>query len=113
MTSFIFLYRGWAAPASAAALRSEGRLWGAWFRQLTRDGHLIDRGFPLSRIGKLVKSPAKRAATTREKYPIGGYSIVSAKNLAHAIELTWKCPNFLTGGFVEVRPLLTSKASAS
>ena len=37
---------------------------------------------------------------------IGGYSIVAAKDLEHAVELTAGCPIFAVGGGVEVRPLM-------
>ena len=39
-----------------------------------------------------------------EKDVVGGYTIVEAKDIAHAIELSMGCPIFECGGLVEVRP---------
>ena len=40
---------------------------------------------------------------------VGGFSIVDADDIAHAVELAKGCPNFAYGGSVEVRPLLQMK----
>jgi hypothetical protein len=37
---------------------------------------------------------------------VGGYSVVIAKDLMHATELSQGCPIFDNGGFVEVRPVM-------
>jgi hypothetical protein len=37
---------------------------------------------------------------------VGGYTLVSTKDLAHAAELAKGCPIFEFGGSVEVRPIM-------
>ena len=41
-----------------------------------------------------------------EKDLVGGFSMVEAKDIAHAVELSLGCPIFETGGAVEVRPVM-------
>ena len=70
---------------------------------------ITDMGQPLDRSGKLV-SGSKRVVTdglfAEAKDIVGGYSIVEAKDVDHAVALTEGCPIFAVGGGVEVRPLL-------
>ena len=74
-----------------------------------RQGGVKSAGHPLERSGKLV-SGAKRTVTdglfAEAKDVIGGYSIVEARDLDHAVELTAGCPIFRVGGGVEVRPVM-------
>jgi hypothetical protein len=37
---------------------------------------------------------------------VGGYSLIEAKDLAEAAELSKGCPVFERNGFVEVRPIM-------
>jgi hypothetical protein len=84
--------------------------WQAWFKDLSDKGHLKDRGLPLDRAGSLVGSTAKKNITDgpyAEKDLVMGYSLVEAKDLAHASELSMGCPILEDQGFVEVRPVLS------
>lgn len=83
--------------------------WVAWMKDLGDKGHLKDRGQPLDRDGKVVKG--KQKAVTDGPYAeskdlVGGYTVVEAKDLAHAAELSKGCPIFESGGLVEVRPVM-------
>lgn len=40
-----------------------------------------------------------------EKDLVGGFTVIEAKDLSHAAELSMGCPVFLYGGSVEVRPI--------
>jgi hypothetical protein len=113
MSQYVFFYRGWSAPASPADMQKQVEKWSAWFKELTASGHLADRGYPLERSGKIVAGKSKSVTDgpfAEAKDFIGGYSIVDATDIAHAVELAKGCPNFETGGSVEVRPLLTLAA---
>lgn len=109
MSQFVYFYRGWEAPPSAAEMQQQVIKWSAWFKELTDNGRLKDRGYPLERTGKIVKGKGRTVTDgpyAEAKDAVGGYSIIDAKDLAHAVELSKGCPNFEFGGFVEVRPLL-------
>ena len=63
----------------------------------------------MERSGKLVTGKQKLVTDgpfAEAKDVIGGYSVIQAKDLAHAVELSMGCPIFLTGGAVEVRPVM-------
>jgi hypothetical protein len=111
MNEYVFLYRGGNAPSgSPEQMQQQMQRWMAWMKELGEKGHLKDPGHPLERNGKLVK--AKHAVTdgpfAEAKDLIGGYTLVQARDLAHAADLTSGCPIFDTGGSVEVRPIMKS-----
>jgi hypothetical protein len=112
MSQFVFLYRGWQAPASPAEMQQQIQKWSAWFKDLTDSGCLAARGHPLERSGKVVAGQNKSVTDgpyAEAKDFVGGYSIVEANDIAHAVELAKGCPNFAYGGSVEVRPLMQMK----
>jgi hypothetical protein len=108
MSEFLFLYRN-SEKLSPEQMQQQMGRWMAWMKELEGKGVLKNVGHPLERSGKLV-SGAKRAVTdglfAEAKDVIGGYSIVEAKDLDQAVELTVGCPIFGVGGAVEVRPLM-------
>jgi hypothetical protein len=69
----------------------------------------MDRGQPLEHEGKVVRGKQKVVTDgpyTESKDLVGGYTLVEAKDLAHAAELSKGCPIFDSGGLVEVRPVM-------
>jgi len=108
MTEFLYLYRNGEKLSPEQMQQQMGR-WMAWLKELEHKGVLKNVGQPLDRSGKLVSGP-KRVVTdglfAEAKDIVGGYSIVEAKDLDHAVALTDGCPIFAVGGGVEVRPLL-------
>jgi hypothetical protein len=115
MSEYLFLYRNSTAAREAAMGTPEQRQknmqrWMAWMRDLEGKGHLKNAGQPLDRPGKLVRGGSKAVTDgpfVEAKDVIGGYSIIEARDLAHAAELAKGCPA-LDGadGSVEVRPVL-------
>ena len=86
-----------------------GQKWVAWIKELGEKGHIKDPGQPLERTGKLVKGKQKIVTDgpyAEAKDLVGGYMLVEARDLAHAVELSSGCPILETGGLVEVRPIL-------
>lgn len=109
MSEFVFLYRGGERPASAEEGQQVMQKWMAWFKDMAEKGHLVDRGQPLERAGKLVRGPGKSVFDgpfTEAKDVIGGYTLVRAKDLAEAAGLAKDCPILQRGGEVEVRPVM-------
>lgn len=115
MSDFILLYR--SNPASAAAAFATPEMaqqsmqrWLAWMRELEAQGHLKESGQPLEAAGKVVAGKS-RAVTdgpfAEAKDLIGGFSIITAKDLAQAAELAKGCPILEGDGSVEVRPVRT------
>jgi hypothetical protein len=108
MSEFVYLYRNGEKLSPEQMQQQMGR-WMTWMKDLEAKGVLKSAGHPLERAGKLV-SGAKRTVTdglfAEAKDVIGGYSIIEAKDLDHAVALTEGCPIFWVGGGVEVRPLL-------
>jgi hypothetical protein len=111
MSEFLFLYRGGERPESPAQMQANMQRWMAWMEKLGASGNLKDRGQPLDAGGKTVKGEQKVVTDGpyAEKDLVGGFSIVEAKDIAHAVELSLGCPIFDTGGAVEVRPVMQMK----
>jgi hypothetical protein len=109
MSEFVFLYRGGERPAgSPEQMQRLMQKWMGWMKELTDKGHLKDPGHPLERTGKIVKG--SRTVTdgpfAEAKDIVGGYTLIQARDLNHAVELTTGCPILEVGGFVEVRPVM-------
>ncbi len=109
MSEFIFLYRGGnPGGGSPEQMQQQMQKWGTWMKALGAGGHVKEPGHPLDRPGRVVRG-TKQAATDgpyAEKDLVCGYTVVEAKDLAHASELVAGCPIFDVGGVVEVRPVM-------
>ena len=109
MSEFVYLYRGGERSDSPAQAEQQMQKWVAWMEELGKKGHLKDRGQPLEAEGKVVRGKQKVVTDgpyTESKDLVGGYTLVEAKDLAHAAELSKGCPIFDSGGLVEVRPVM-------
>ena len=110
MSEYVYLYRGGERPAgfSPEQMQQQTQKWMTWIKQLAEAGHIKDPGHPLESGGKLVKG--KHAVTdgpfAEAKDVVGGYTLVEARDLGHAVDLTSGCPIFDFGGAVEVRPII-------
>lgn len=108
MSEFVFLYRN-GEKMSPETMQQQMGKWAAWIKELGEKGFLKSAGQPLDRSGKLV-SGAQRTVTdglfAEAKDIVGGYSLIEARDIAHAVELSMGCPIFNVGGAVEVRPTL-------
>jgi hypothetical protein len=94
---------------SPEQMQQQMQRWIAWMKDLGQKGHLKDQGHPLERSGKIVSGKEKTVTDgpfAESKDVIGGYSIIEAKDLAQAVELSKGCPIFEVGGAVEVRPVM-------
>jgi hypothetical protein len=110
MSEFIYLYRGgndWSR--SPEEMQKTMQKWVAWMKQLGDQGHLKAVGNPLEPGGKVVKGKQKTITDgpfAEAKDLIGGYTLIEAKDLAEAAELSKGCPIFERDGTVEVRPIM-------
>ena len=110
MSEFVFLYRGGergrSSPEQAQQMMQK---WGAWLKGLGEKGHIRDQGQPLERAGKLVKGKQKTVTDgpfAEAKDLVGGYTLVEARDIDQAVELSKGCPIFEVDGAVEVRPVM-------
>jgi hypothetical protein len=109
MSEFVYLYRGGERNQSPEQSEKQMQKWVAWMKELGEQGHIKDRGQPLEPTGKVVRG--KQKVVTDGPYPeskdlVGGYTLIEAKDLAQAAELSKGCPIFEYDGLVEVRPVM-------
>ena len=108
MSQFVYLYRGDERGRSPEKMQKTMQKWMAWFKDLGEKGHIKDIGQPLEDIGKLVKGKQKTVTDgpfAETKDIIGGFTLVEARDLEQAVELSKGCPIFEVEGAVEVRPV--------
>jgi hypothetical protein len=94
MATFVLAYRspeGYTpgSPQTVAA-------WTAWFESMGTN--LVDKGKPAVAAAALGSCDAE---TTR----LGGFSLISARDLEEAVALAKGCPHLGTGGGVEIGEL--------
>jgi hypothetical protein len=99
MSEYVFLYRGGEPGRSPERAQQMMQKWMAWLKELTEKGHIKDQGQPLERTGKLVKGKQKTVTD-------GPYTLIEARDLEQAVELSKGCPIFEADGAVEVRPVM-------
>ena len=109
MSEFLYLYRGGNMANNPEEMQKVMQKWMGWFKDLGEKGNLKDAGHPLDKAGKVVRGkqkPVTDGPFAEAKDLVGGYSVVIAKDLSHATELSQGCPIFDNGGFVDVRPVM-------
>ncbi len=90
------------SPAEMQDMYSKFRSWQEKFQE-----NLVDMGGKLG-AGKLVTEPAQDGPFVEVKELVGGYMIVSAKNLDEAITVARGCPGLVRpGSGVEVIEILS------
>lgn len=114
MTEYVFLYRGGDRGGSPEVLQQRMQRWMSWMKELGEKGHIKDQGQPLERSGKLVKGEQKTVTDgpfAEAKDIVGGYTLILARDLDQAVELSKGCPVFESeSGAVEVRPVMKMSA---
>ena len=109
MSQFVYLYRGAERGRSPEKMQEMMQKWMAWMKQLSENGHIKDPGQPLEHTGKLVKGKQKTVTDgpfAETKDIVGGYTLIEARDLDQAVELSKGCPIFEVDGAVEVRPVM-------
>jgi hypothetical protein len=111
MSEFLYVYRGGSPRAnqSPEQIQQIMQKWMSWMQGLAQKGHLKDRGHPLEPQGRLVTGATGSSVTDgpyAEKDLVGGYSLIEARDLAEAAELSKGCPILERGGLVEIRPVM-------
>ena len=114
MSEYVLLYRNTAEAREAAMgtpekAQASWAKWRAWMDDMKAKGHLKNVGLPLEAPGCVVRG--QKSVTdgpfAETKEIVGGFSIIEARDLAHAAEIAAGCPIVAGGGSVEVRPVRT------
>jgi hypothetical protein len=111
MAEFLFLYRGNEAVTAALSpkeMQDYMQRFQSWIVSLTKAGRLSSCG-PLEKGGKTLvglNGFVTDGPFTETKDIVGGYSVVSARDLDEATELARACPFLAVGGTVEIRAVL-------
>jgi hypothetical protein len=108
MSEFTFLFRGRDMSASPERMQQTTQKWLAWFKELGANGYIKEPGHPLQATGKVVTGKQKSVHDgpyAEAKDVVGGFTVIEARDLAHAVEISKGCPIFEVGGSVEVRPI--------
>jgi len=108
MSEFTFLFRGRDTSASPEQMQKNMQKWVAWFKELGEKGHIKYPGHPLEGTGKVVRGKQKTVHDgpyAEAKDIVNGFTLIEAKDLSQAVELSKGCPILEIGGSVEVRPI--------
>jgi hypothetical protein len=104
MSQFLYVFRGGLMDGSPEQMQQHMQKWVGWMKQLSETGNLKG-GDPLEKGGKVVTQKNVTDGPYAEaKDVIGGYLLIEAKDLPHAVELSRGCPILAVDGSVEVRP---------
>jgi len=108
MSEFTFLFRGRDPSASPEQMQKTMQKWVAWFKDLNANGCIKEPGHPLEFTGKVVNGKTKSVHDgpyAETKDVVGGYMLIEAEDLDHAVQISKGCPILEIGGSVEVRPI--------
>ena len=108
MSEFTFLFRGRDRTSSPDQMQKTMQRWVAWFKELGEKGQIKYPGHPLEHAGKVVTGKQKTVHDgpyAEAKDVVGGYMLIEADDLQHAVEISKGCPILEAGGSVEVRPV--------
>jgi hypothetical protein len=109
MSEFTFLFRGSRdTTASPEQMQKTMEKWMAWFKDLGANGHIKYPGHPLQATGKVVEGKQKivhDGPYAETKDVVNGFTLIEARDLTQAVELSKGCPALEAGGSVEVRPV--------
>ena len=109
-SKFMLLLRGGISnrDLSAEQLQVQIEKYMSWIDSLRKKGHFL-AGEPLVEEGKILSGRNAQTITdgpfTESKEAVGGYFIISARDLDAAVEVSKDCPIFGNGGTMEVRPI--------
>jgi hypothetical protein len=109
-SEYLLLFRGagWQNGLSPQELQTLMARWVAWYESLVQQGRLKSAS-PLLPEGKIVSGKKGRILAdgpfAESKEAIGGYFLVQADSLEHAIEIARGWPILEYGASVEVRPV--------
>lgn len=109
-STFMLLLRGGipSRDLSPEQLQRQIEKYMNWIEGLRRNGHFLS-GEPLDERGRVIAGKKAQTVTdgpfSESKETVGGYFLISAKDLEAAVEISRSCPILENGGTLEVRPI--------
>ena len=104
----MYLFRGGGRlTQSPEEWQANMQKWGQWIGSLQQSGTYVS-GDPLQGTGKQVSGSQKVVTDgpfTEAKEMVGGYIVVHANDIDHAVAISLGCPIFEENGHLEVRPI--------
>lgn len=105
MKKYLYVFRGGDFPEgfSPEQMQAHMEKWTVWMKEVQAEG------YPLQAEGKVVGTGGNIITDgpfTEGKEVVGGYVLLEAKDLDHAVELSKDCPIFEFGGTTEVREII-------
>ena len=108
MKDYLFLFRGGEMnKLSPEEVQKHMQKWGSWIKNLA-DAGKFKGGEPLgdeSRVVKGTKKVVTDGPFAESKELVGGYLIITAKDLNEATEMAKDCPIYEVNGVTEVRDI--------
>lgn len=107
---YMLLFRGmdWHKGLSPEEMQEIVSRWRNWFEGLVADGRAI-AGNPLEREGKVISGKNGRVVAdgpfAETKEALGGYFLLTVKDMDEAVAIAKQCPGLDYGAIVEVRPV--------
>jgi hypothetical protein len=106
MAKFLLVYRDPVEPKdppSPEEMQQFLAMWGDWFQKF--GPAIVDGGDGLKPEGKVLKAGGivTDGPYLEAKEIIGGYSVVQADSLEHALTIARECPIAIIGGMIEIR----------
>jgi hypothetical protein len=109
MEKFMLIFQGGQKTAmTPEELQAHMGKWIAWKEKLEKSGRYVTSD-PLFPGGKQVSGPGKTVTDgpyTEGKEVIGGFFIITAKDMAEAVSIAQDCPDYDLGGSVQVRQVM-------
>ncbi len=108
MKQFLYLFRGGDEGyenQSPEQMQAHMAKWNEWMVKISQNDQPVP-GLPLQKEGKVVSEGGEVITDgpfTEGKEIVGGYLLIEARDLDHAVEISKECPIFEFGGTVEVR----------
>src|SRR5476651_2241166 len=110
MNEFILIYRSEPSTnvLTPEQMKNVSQPWQDWMGSLAAQNKLANMGSRLGYDGSVLKtgSPVTDGPYVEIKEVIAGFSVIRANNLQEANEIAKGCPILVTGGSVEVRPVI-------
>jgi len=105
MKKYLYVFRGGDEGfenQSPEEMQAHMQRWGEWM------GKVKAEGYPLQAEGKVVgkEGVITDGPFTEGKEIVGGYVVLDANDLDHAVQLSEGCPIFEFGGTTEVREIV-------
>jgi hypothetical protein len=117
MEKFMFIFQGGQRMNNQSPEEMQDHMgkWMAWIEKLNKAGQYVS-GEPLVPGGKLVSGRNGNSVTdgpyTEGKEVVGGFFVITARDINEAVNISKECPGLEVGGTVQVRQVMKIEVPA-